>query len=1154
MTTATHALRPRAAPPETRRTHEVGAVRAMGSPRYLSASLKLGGVHDPEEREAEHAAGVVAAGGCYKVKDPGGSDHLRAEADPKHVRPAAVPRVVDPGAEGRVRRAVAPPVVDPGAAGRVRRTMAQRVRDPGGSASLRALHAGEALRGAASAMPPVKHDVVDSGAASRIEHARAGVARPMPQTVRARLEHGFGESMKNVHVHTEGERRPRPRARLHRGRTITLGQGESEHDVRLLAHEATHVVQNRRAAGVPRREPAHETRRETTTTARREVGAESTSAPMASGPIRRLGLRTILNALADLANNIPGFRLFTIILGVNPINMEPVARSGANILRGAVEIIPGGGLIVKALDSYGIFEKAGAWVEQQFASLAMSGRAIRDALMDFLDSIGWRDLLHPGDVWDRAKRIFTEPIDRMIAFFKSLAEGIIAIIKEAVLRPLAALAAKTRAWDLLIAVLGKNPITGDPVPQTAETLIGGFMKLIGQEDIWENMKKANAINRAFARFKGAMAALLGFIGEIPTLFINALKSLKIEDLLDLPGAFMRIAGMFGDFVGHFISWAGHAVWNLLEIIFDVASPGALAYVKKTGAALKSILKNPIPFVRNLMRAAKLGLNNFKDKFGEHLKAGLIDWLTGSLTGVYIPKALTLAEMGRFALSVLGITWAQIRAKIVKALGPTGERIMTALETGFDIVVALVKGGALAAWELIKDKLTDLKDTVMGGIISFVSDTIVKKAIPKLVSMFIPGAGFISAILSIYDTVMVFVQKLAKIAAAVTAFVDSIVAIAAGQIEGAAARVEAGLAGLISLAISFLAGFLGLGNVAEKVLGVIKKVAASVDKALDAAVGWIVGKAKGLFARLFGAKDKKDERSDDEKTRDKRAAIADAEKLLPEKGLQEAAVREQLGPIQRRYRLSSLRLIVDSNQDKTEVVHFTASASEEEVGKPKTIAKEVTVGDTRFLVFRAGGGVIRIELPETGDEVVLKERATKVKKISDLVGTLGLDEHIAEMLVSKLPASDLDAAYSLLLQFSRKQGSLPPDEFVIKQLRDQRGTTAAHRAVPTREQRALAVHLGSEEVGGPTREPLSEFALVFLAAPGKWLARTYPELKLTEYIFQGVGRPEVNALGAIQVNDQAQVVKILRVSEKLEGGQTKLIQLMSSAGWRLALGG
>ena len=54
------------------------------------------------------------------------------------------------------------------------------------------------------------------------------------------------------------------------------------------------------------------------------------------------------------------------------------------------------------------------------------------------------------------------------------------------------------------------------------------------------------------------------------------------------------------------------VWNLLEIIFDVVSPGAFGYIKKTGAALKSILKNPLPFVGNLVKAAKQGFLNFAD--------------------------------------------------------------------------------------------------------------------------------------------------------------------------------------------------------------------------------------------------------------------------------------------------------------------------------------------------------------------------------------------------------------------------------------------------------------------------------------------------------------------------------------------------------------
>src|SRR5882757_6859982 len=191
---------------------------------------------------------------------------------------------------------------------------------------------------------------------------------------------------------------------------------------------------------------------------------------------------------------------------------------------------------------------------------------------------------------------------------------------------------------------------------------------------------------------------------------------------------MKLAKVFGGFIGDFVSWGLNAIWNLLEIVFDVVKPGAMGYVKKTGAALKSILKNPMPFVGNLVKAAKLGFQNFGSNFLTHLKAGLLDWLTGSLPGVYIPKALSLIEFGKLALSVFGISWVQIRGKIVKALGSNGETIMKVLETTFDVVKALITGGPAAAWEVIKEKLTNLKDMIIDGIIDFIKDAIVTKAI------------------------------------------------------------------------------------------------------------------------------------------------------------------------------------------------------------------------------------------------------------------------------------------------------------------------------------------------------------------------------------------------------------------------------------------
>ena len=663
---------------------------------------------------------------------------------------------------------------------------------------------------------------------------------PLSRSVRSYMEPRFGADFSAVRIHT-GEAAAQQSANLN-AHAFTVGehvffgrnqyQPESASGRELIAHELTHTIQQ--GAAIQR-------------------SADTTVTERTSPRVQRLGIDDALNYFADKANLIPGFRLLTVVLGVNPVNMAPVERSAANILRGLLELIPiTGALISQALENYGIFAKVGAWIEGQFRTLGMVGGAFKAALGKFLDSLSWTDIFDLGSVWDRGKRIFTEPIDKLFAFGKSLAGDIIRFVREAILLPLAKLAEGTRGYDLLKAVLGQDPVTGEPVPRTPETLIPGFLKLIGEEEVWENMKKANAIPRVWAWFQGALAGLMGFVRQIPTLFVQALNSLEIIDLVLPPKAFLKIANVFGSFVLEFIVWAGKTLWTLLEIIFDVVSPGALLYIKKTGAAIKSILKNPMPFVGNLIKAAKRGFLNFADHFLEHLKAGLLDWLVGSLPGIYIPKSFALIEIAKFALSVLGLTWENIRTKLVRAIGEPAVKV---LETTFDIVVTLVRDGPAAAWDKIKDQLGNLKDMVIGGITDFVVGMVVKKAIPKLIAMFIPGAGFISAILTIYDTIMVFVNKIKTIARVVTSFIESIVQIANGQTDAAANRIETALAGVLSLSINFAAGFAGLGKVADAVKGVFEKLRAPFEKATDFLANLIaklatpfIAKGKALVAK------------------------------------------------------------------------------------------------------------------------------------------------------------------------------------------------------------------------------------------------------------------------------------------------------------------
>jgi hypothetical protein len=688
----------------------------------------------------------------------------------------------------------------------------------------------------------------ESGAAPTADaDVQSAIARkstsgqPMAPDVRAFMESRFNADFSNVRIHSDAEsagisNQLGARAFTHRNHLFFShaqyqpGTGEGK---QLLAHELTHTIQQ---GAAPQRNPQE------------SAVSVNASAP----PIQRLGVQDALDYFADKANWIPGFRLLTVILGFNPISRRDVPRSAANILRALVEVIPGGALITQALDSYGVFTKAGAWVEQQLAILGDIGADIIAGLRRFIDSLGWRDIFHLGDVWDRAKAIFTTPIGRLLSFGANVVIGLMKLVRDALLRPLARLAEGTAGYELLKAVLGQDPITGDPVARSADNLIGGFMKLIGQEEIWQNIKKGNAIGRAWAWFQGALEGLMGMARAIPGKIVATITSITWQDVVSIVGVFTKVGRAFLNIAGDFFSWAGQQVMSLLEIIFSVVAPDAVPYIKKARGAFQTIIKNPIGFVGNLVRAGKLGFQRFASNIGTHLKTALIKWITGPLgdAGVYIPQSFSLMEIVKLVLSVLGLTWQNIRAKLLKIIPAP---VLDALEKTAGILVTLVKDGPAAAWEQIKAELSELKDMLIAKVTEMITTEVVKAAVTKLVSMLNPAGAVIQAILAIYNTITFFIAKIKQIAAVVGSFIDSIAAIASGQVDNAAKKVEMTMANTLTVIIAFLAKFAGLGNIPDKLVGIVKKIRAPIDKAMDKIVDWlgkVLAKGKEVAKSLF----------------------------------------------------------------------------------------------------------------------------------------------------------------------------------------------------------------------------------------------------------------------------------------------------------------
>ncbi len=131
------------------------------------------------------------------------------------------------------------------------------------------------------------------------------------------------------------------------------------------------------------------------------------------------------------------------------------------------------------------------------------------------------------------------------------------------------------------------------------------------------------------------------------------------------------------------------------------------------------------------------------------------------------------------------------------------------------------------------------------------------------SMLNPAGAVIQAIIAIYNTITFFIEKIQQIAAVVASFIDSIAAIAAGMVAGAAKKVEQTMANTLTVVIAFLAKFAGLGDIPAKITGIIKKIREPIDKGLDKIVTWLGNMLKKLGAAIIGKKDEdKDKKGTD----------------------------------------------------------------------------------------------------------------------------------------------------------------------------------------------------------------------------------------------------------------------------------------------------
>jgi len=310
--------------------------------------------------------------------------------------------------------------------------------------------------------------------------------------------------------------------------------------------------------------------------------------------------------------------------------------------------------------------------------------------------------------------------------------------------------------------------------------------------------------------------------------------------------------------------AKDAVGGVIETITKLKDM-LLGVLARAAGAIDKIIKDPIGFLGNLVNAVKGGIVNFGHNIVDHLKKGLQGWLLGALasTGIELPDKFDLKGIVKLILSLLGLTWANIRARILKVIP---EPVLKALESTVAVVGVLVSEGVGGLWKWIVEKISDLKEMVLGQIKEFVVEKIVKAGITWLISLLNPAAAFIKACKMIYDVIMFFVDKAAQIKEFVDSVLDSVESIASGGVGAVAGLIEKTLAKILPLMLGFLASLLGLGGISEKIKKVLETVQKPVMKVVDTIIGGIVKAGKGLLAKLMGRRAKPDAPDDARSTR------------------------------------------------------------------------------------------------------------------------------------------------------------------------------------------------------------------------------------------------------------------------------------------------
>ena len=252
---------------------------------------------------------------------------------------------------------------------------------------------------------------------------------------------------------------------------------------------------------------------------------------------------------------------------------------------------------------------------------------------------------------------------------------------------------------------------------------------------------------------------------------------------------------------------------------------------------------------------------------------------------------------------------------------------------------------------------------MDAIIDIIQNQVIQAGIKWILGLLYPVGAFVKAVMAIIDVVKFFIQRAAQIMELVNAFIDSVAAIASGKVGAVATAIENALSKAVPVLIGLLASILGISGLADRVLGVIRKIRQRITAGITKFWNFVKEKGKGLLNKagsVVGKKDNKtkeekrkekpkDKRTPAEKQKDLDRGVNEGTKLLRDDSLDKKEIQKRLEVLEDTYDLQELKIVTDKTEKDEETIHIHGKVNPEKHGQKIQIKKKEVNGKLKLYV-------------------------------------------------------------------------------------------------------------------------------------------------------------------------------------------------------------